>query len=83
MLRSALVATHPCNPSLSLLLAAPASYSVTVFLKAIQLTQRGTKQAFSLTDKLLSIPTSGSFLSQMDRTLLVYQFFPLTYLFSL
>lgn len=73
------------NPSLSLLLVEPANYGMSrcsIVSKSSSAHFVRHQAAFSLTDRLLNIPSSGSFLSQMDRTLLVYQLFPLTYLFS-
>lgn len=77
---------HHHNPSLSFLLAGPAtSYGVTVcshLPKRYSVPPARWQASILLTVKLLSIPPSGSSLSQMVRTLLVCQLFPLTYLFS-
>lgn len=77
---------HQCNPSLSLLLAGPASqlWCDCVFSvpKSYSAHQMRLQASLFPNGQLLSISTGGSFLSQMDRTRLVYQLFPLTYLFS-
>lgn len=79
---------HPyqCNSSLSLLLAGPASqlWCNPVFCvpKSYSAHQMRHQADLFPNGQLLNIPTSGSFLSQMDRTQLVHHLFPLTYLFS-
>lgn len=69
---------HQCNPSMSLLLAGPASqlWRDCVFSvpKSYSVGQMRHQSKPLPNRQLLSIPTSGSFLSQMDRTQLVYQF---------